>query len=75
MAYRDIPIPAGSSNIQSVAFDDQAGTMRIVFQRNDTPYTYYGVPGTVADGFSTSGLSAGQYFRGNILNQYPFDKG
>lgn len=74
MAYRQIPIPAGSSNVQEVAYDDKAGTLKILFVRNNIPYTYYGVPGTVADGFTTSGVSAGQFFRSNILNQYQFDK-
>jgi|FreactTroBogLake_1042271.scaffolds.fasta_scaffold132655_1 hypothetical protein len=75
MAYRQIPIPPGSSNVESVEFDDAAGKLKIIFQRSSTPYFYDGVDGNTADGFTTSGLSAGNYFRARILNQYPFTKG
>ena len=75
MSFREIPIPPGSSNVRQVEYDDSAGTLRMTFLRDDIPYTYYSVDKTVAEGFATSGLSAGQYFRANILNQYPFQKG
>ena len=75
MAFREIKIPPGSSNIRDVAYDADAGTLRVTFLRDPIPYTYYSVDEGTAHGFATSGLSAGQYFRANILNQYPFQKG
>lgn len=73
MAFREIPIPPGSSNVQGVAYDDAAGVLEIVFIRNNSHYRYFDVSGTVADGFTTSGLSAGQYHRQRILNQYGYE--
>lgn len=74
MAYRSVPIPPGSSNVESVSYDDETGNLQVAFVRDpNTPYVYYGVPGTVADGFTTSGMSAGKYLNFAIRNQFPFD--
>lgn len=73
MAFRDIPIPPGSSNVQAVAYDDAAGVLEITFLRGGARYRYQSVPGTVADGFTTSGMSAGKYMIFAIKNQYPFE--
>jgi hypothetical protein len=75
MSYRNISIPAGSSNVERVEYDDQTGDLRVYFLRGNVPYTYSGVPGTVADGFTTSGLSAGNYVNQAIKGQYVFSKG
>jgi hypothetical protein len=72
MSYRDIPIPPGSSNVRSVRYDDSTGTLEVNFLRGDSPYLYFQVPGDVADGFTTSGLSAGNYLNQRIKNQYPY---
>lgn len=70
--YRTIPA-SPSTNIASVEYDDQTGTLRIRFVRaGQPPYLYFDVPKTVADGFATSGMTAGKYFRLAILNQYAY---
>jgi KTSC domain len=72
MAYRDIPIPPGSSNVRSIRYDDSTGTLEAEFVKGDRPYLYFGVPGDVADGFTTSGLSAGVYLNTRVKNQFPY---
>lgn len=73
MAYREIPIPPGSSNVQQVQYDPATGTLMVRFVRSpELPYFYEQVPGNVADGFTTSGLSAGKYHRLAILNQFSY---
>jgi hypothetical protein len=75
MAYRDIPIQRGS-NVDTVQYDPSTGTLRVTFQRQGAAaYLYQGVPGTVADGFTTSGMSAGKYLNIYIKDQYPFERG
>ncbi len=73
MAYQNISIPAGSSNVQAVAYDPALGKLLITFNSN-AQYVYDGVPGTVADGFTTSGMSAGKYLLLAIKNQYPYQR-
>jgi hypothetical protein len=73
MALRDIEITPGT-NLQSVAYDDDTSDLFIVFQRGDAQYVYHQVSQTTADGFQTSGLPAGAYFRANILNQYGYER-
>lgn len=65
-----IQIPPQSSNILGVSYDDETGDLYITFVNKQAQYRYPGVPLTVAEGFARSGLSAGSYFRANILNQY-----
>lgn len=65
-----IQIPPNSSNILSVSYDDQTGDLFITFHKGNAVYRYPQVSLTVAEGFARSGLSAGAYFRANILNQY-----
>jgi KTSC domain len=77
MPFRAIQIPP-STNLQSVNYDDTSGQLQIIFQRENGEvtgvYVYEGVPGTVADGFQTSGQSAGAYFRSAIRNQFPYQR-
>lgn len=70
MAYRDIPIPPGSSNVQQVQYDDATGQLQVTFLRGGAKYIAEQVPGNVADGFTTSGISAGKYYNMAIRNQY-----
>lgn len=75
MAYRDIPIPPGSSNVQQVQYDPDTGTLMVRFLRSpELPYFYEQVPGNVADGFTTSGLSAGKYLLLAVKDQYSFHR-
>jgi hypothetical protein len=74
MAYREIQIPPGSSNVERVEYDPETGTLLVTFQRGGARYSHDGVPGTVADGFTTSGLSAGKYYNMAIRGQYPYQQ-
>lgn len=67
---QSIQIPPQSSNILGVSYDDETGDLYITFVKGNAQYRYPTVPLTVAEGFARSGLSAGQYFRANILNQF-----
>lgn len=70
MAFKAISLIPGT-NIQAAEYDEESKTLRIRFVRGDRTYEYPGVDATTANGFSTSGLSSGQFFRANILNRYP----
>lgn len=72
MSLRSIPI-SPSTNIQAVDYDDETSEMYITFVRGPQ-YLYRQVGQTVADGFQTSGIPAGSYFRANILNQYDYER-
>ena len=73
MALRSIPcIPDG--NIQAVDYDDETSELYITFQRQDQQYKYASVGQVVADGFQNSGITAGRFFRANILNQYGYER-
>lgn len=72
LMYRQIPA-SPSTNIALVEYDDQTGTLRVSFVRaGQPPYLYFDVPKTVADGFATSGMTAGKYFRYAILRQFQY---
>lgn len=71
MPVRQIPCPP-STNIKSVAYDDDTLTLYVTFQRGDAVYAYGpGVPAQIAEGFQTSGMRANAYFNSAVLNQYP----
>ncbi len=70
MAYQEIPIPPGSSNVQRVEYDPATGSLQVTFQRNGSRYVADGVPGDVANGFTTSGMSAGKYYNFAIRDHY-----
>lgn len=73
MAFREIPINRGT-NVDKVSFDEDSGTLKVSFQRVGSPdYLFYRVPIDVANGFSTSGMTAGLYFNAYIKSQYPFE--
>jgi hypothetical protein len=71
---KGIQIPPQSSNIQSVSYDDETGDLFITFIKGNAVYRYPGVSLMQAEGFARSGLSAGAYFRANILNQIPGER-
>ena len=75
MAYKEIPIPSGSSNVEKVEWDSETMGLRVFFIHGNAPYVYAQVPKIVAEGFETSGLSAGNYLNSSIKGQYTFTKG
>jgi hypothetical protein len=71
MAFR--PLAARpDSNVIAAEYDDEATTLRLTFRRDKRQYEYYQVPGKVAAGFSSSGLTAGRYFRVAVMGQYEY---
>lgn len=75
MAFREIPINRGT-NVDKVFYQDDSGTLKVSFQRVGSPdYLFYQVPIDVANGFSTSGMTAGKYFNAYIKGQYPYQPG
>jgi hypothetical protein len=75
VAYKEVPIPAGSSNVERVEWDSETMNLRVFFIRGNVPYVYEQVPKNVAEGFETSGQSAGTYLNNAIKGQYVFSKG
>lgn len=71
MSLRQIPIKQ-STNILSVQYDDTDQSLLVQFQRGAI-YRFEQVPGSVVNGF-LSAPSVGKYFRGNVLNLYPFQQ-
>ncbi len=72
MALIPIQIPSGSSNVSAVDYDQDRRELWVTFFKGK--YVYSGVSQGVADGFVTSGLTAGDYFRANVLNQFPYQR-
>jgi len=73
MAFVPITI-VPSSNILAVEYEADTKTLRIVFVRDQRTYLYHDVDSTTAEGFRTSGLSAGRYFRASIMNRYAYEE-
>lgn len=73
MAFVSIPISA-SANIAAVEFEEETKTLRIIFVRDDRSYLYHDVPANVAEGFRSSGLTAGRYFLSAIKNRYGYEE-
>jgi hypothetical protein len=77
--------PVKSSNIHSIGYTDQNGTLEIAFlaegdkeraevrKEAGDVYRYLGVPPTVHDALMRA-ESKGKYFHRNIRDLYPFEK-
>lgn len=63
-----------STNIQDVLWEAESKTLQVVFWRQDRTYNFYAVPVDVADGFETSGLSAGKWFNLRVAGQFSYDE-
>lgn len=66
-----IPID-GSSNISALAYNTEAGELRVQFKSGDT-YNYSGVPPETFDAMMKS-PSKGGYFHKNIKASYKWNK-
>lgn len=75
MAYKEVAIPSGSSNVERVEWDSETMNLRVYFIRGNVPYIYQQVPKIVAEGFETSGQSAGTYLNSAIKGQFVFSRG
>lgn len=62
--------PVSSSNIQSIGYDADSGTLEIEF-KSGTIYQYFEVPAAVYQELLNAG-SMGQYFSSNIRGAYRF---
>jgi hypothetical protein len=71
MAQRDVEF-AASSNIKSLAYDNETQELTCVFAHGGT-YVYSGVPANVVDGFA-SAPSAGQYLHQFVKPLYQYEK-
>lgn len=65
-------IPVDSSNISSVGFDKDTGTLAVEFKSGGV-YHYHNVPKTIYDEFLAD-KSQGSHFHKNIKNQYKYTK-
>jgi hypothetical protein len=65
-------IPVSSSNLESVGYDEESGTLEVEF-KNGTLYQYFDVPQGVFDGLANAD-SPGGYLAENIKGVYRYSR-
>jgi hypothetical protein len=65
-------VPVSSSNIAEVGFEENSGTLEILFHNNSL-YHYYGVPESVYQGL-ISASSVGGYLHQHVKGVYPYEQ-
>lgn len=64
--------PVVSSNLVSVGYDSQSGTLEVEFQ-NGTVYQYFNVPQSTYEAFMAA-PSKGQFFAYQIRDRFPYGR-